>query len=118
ERWKKCIWNTPLNPLSVLADGAESHAMLDAPGGERLVRDMMAEVCAVAAADGHPLPQQKLIDGNIEGTRDTPSFRNSMAQDYLNGRAIELEAILGNVLTIARRHDVPVPHLETVYTAL
>lgn len=118
ERWKKCIWNTPLNPLSVLADGAESHAMLNAPGGEQLVREMMAEVCAVAAADGHPLPQQKLIDGNIEGTRNMPSFRNSMAQDYLSERPIELDAILGNVVAIARRHDVPVPRLETVYTAL
>jgi 2-dehydropantoate 2-reductase len=41
-----------------------------------------------------------------------------MALDYLNGRPIELDAVLGNVVAIANRHGVPVPHLQTVLTAL
>lgn len=118
DRWKKCVWNTALNPLAVLADGADTETMLDSPGGEQLARDLMMEVCAVAAADGHPLPVDRVIDGNIEATRNMRGFRNSMAQDYLNNRPIEIDAILGNVVEIARRHDVPVPRLETVLAAL
>src|SRR5699024_4129860 len=44
ERWLKCVWNTPFNPLSVLANGADTYTMLDTPGGEKLIRAMMAEV--------------------------------------------------------------------------
>ena len=117
ERWLKCIWNTPFNPLSVLANGADTYTMLDTPGGEKLVREMMQEVIDAAAADGHTLPPE-IIDGNIDGTRKMPAYKNSMALDYLNGRPIELDAILGNVVAIAQQHGVAVPRLETMLAAL
>lgn len=117
ERWLKCVWNTPFNPLSVLANGADTYTMLDTAGGEKLVREMMQEVIAAAEADGHPLPPQ-IIDSNIDGTRKMPAYKNSMALDYLNDRPIELDAILGNVVAIAQQHNVPVPRLETMLAAL
>ena len=117
ERWLKCLWNTPFNPLSVLANGADTYTMLDTPGGEKLVREMMQEVIDTAAADGHSLPPQ-IIDSNIEGTRKMPAYKNSMALDYLNDRPIELDAILGNVVAIAQKHGVPVPRLQTMLAAL
>lgn len=118
ERWLKCIWNTALNPLSVLANGADTRTMLDTEGGEALARALMAEVIATARADGHELPEEKLIEGNIAGTRKMPPYKNSMALDYLNDRPIELDAILGNVVAIAHQHQVPVPRLETMLAAL
>ena len=117
ERWLKCLWNTPFNPLSVLANGADTYTMLDTAGGEKLVREMMQEVIDAAEADGHPLPPQ-IIDSNIDGTRKMPAYKNSMALDYLNDRPIELDAILGNVVAIAQKHGVPVPRLETMLAAL
>ena len=117
ERWLKCVWNTPFNPLSVLANGADTYTILDTPGGEQLIRDLMAEVMAVAEADGHPLSSH-LPDSNIAGTRKMPAYKNSMALDYLNDRPIELDAILGNVVAIAHRLNVPVPRLETVLVTL
>ncbi len=77
----------------------------------------MAEVCAVAEADGHPL-EAGLIDRYLERTRSFPGYRNSMALDYLNGRPLELDAILGNVLRIAEAHGVDVPRLDTVYRSI
>ena len=47
-----------------------------------------------------------------------PAYKNSMALDYLNGRPIELDAILGNVVAIAEKHGVAVPRLETMLAAL
>lgn len=111
ERWAKSLWNTPFNPMSVLANGADTVSLLDTPGSEALARQAMAEVMAVAAADGHPLPDDA-IDRNIEGTRRMPAYRNSMALDYLNGRAMEIEAILGHVVKIADRLSVTVPCLR------
>lgn len=117
ERWLKSVWNAPFNPLSVLGNGADTVQMLDAPGAESLVRALMAEVLAVASAEGHDFPPS-LIDAQIAGTRKMPGYRNSMALDYLAGRPIELQAILGNIVDIAARHQLAVPHLQTVLTAL
>lgn len=117
ERWRKAVWNAPFNPLAVLGGGADTKTMLTAEGGEQLARVLMAEVCAVAEAAGHKLPDE-IIEQNIASTYKMPPYRNSMALDWLNGRPLELEAILGNVIREARRYDVPVPHLQTVYTAV
>uniref|UniRef100_UPI003BADBBA3 ketopantoate reductase C-terminal domain-containing protein n=1 Tax=Alcanivorax sp. TaxID=1872427 RepID=UPI003BADBBA3 len=48
--------------------GPDTLSILDAPGGEDLVRTMMKEVMAVAAADGYPLPDD-LVEKNLAGTR-------------------------------------------------
>ena len=117
ERWRKCLWNTPFNPLSVVANGADTLTILDTEGGEELIRAMMREVMAVAAAEGYPM-DEALIDKNIEGTRKMPAYKNSMALDYLNGRPIEREAVLGNVVALAKRHGLSVPHLSTVLVTL
>ncbi|AOY89244.1 2-dehydropantoate 2-reductase [Marinobacter salinus] len=117
ERWRKCLWNTPFNPLSVIANGADTKTILETEGGEALIREMIGEVMAVAAAEGYPM-DESLIDQNIEGTRKMPAYKNSMALDYINGRPIERDAVLGNVVTIAQRHGIPVPHLNTVLVTL
>ena len=117
ERWRKCLWNTPFNPLSVIANGADTRTILDTEGGEGLIRAMMDEVMSVAAAEGYPL-DEALIDQNIEGTRKMPAYKNSMALDYLNDRPIEREAVLGNVVALAMRHSIAVPHLNTVLVTL
>lgn len=117
ERWRKCLWNTPFNPLSVIANGADTRTILDTEGGEELIRAMIREVMDVAAAAGYPM-EEKVIEQNIAGTRKMPPYKNSMALDYLNGRPIEREAVLGNVVAIAQRHGIPVPHLNTVLVTL
>jgi len=117
ERWRKCLWNTPFNPLSVIANGADTRTILDTAGGEELIRAMMREVMDVAAAEGYPM-DEALIDQNITGTRKMPAYKNSMALDYLNDRPIEREAVLGNVVTLAKRRSIAVPHLNTVLVTL
>lgn len=117
ERWRKCLWNTPFNPLSVIANGADTRTILDTEGGEQLIRSMIREVMSVAEAEGYPMDDD-VIEQNIEGTRKMPPYKNSMALDYLNGRPIERDAVLGNVVAIAERHGIPVPHLNTVLVTL
>lgn len=117
DRWGKSLWNTPFNPVSVLADGTDTNVMLDTPGGEVLIRALMAEVAAVAAADGHTL-SEAAIDKNIAATRTMNAYRNSMALDYRAGRALEIEAILGNVCDLAERYGVAVPRLSMLRTLI
>ncbi|MCC5808728.1 MAG: 2-dehydropantoate 2-reductase [Ectothiorhodospiraceae bacterium] len=114
ERWRKAVWNAAFNPVSVIAGGASTKDILGSENEERLLVALMQEVCDVAAAAGHPMPED-LPEKSIVNTHKMPAYHNSMALDYIHGRDMEIEAILGNVIREARRLNIPVPHLETVY---
>ncbi len=116
-RWQKLVWNAPFNPISVLCGGASTQDMLGREETTRLVRAVMEEVCAVAAATGHPLPDD-VVDRMIADTRKMTPYKTSMLLDFEAGRPMEVEAIVGNAIRIARRLGVPVPHLETLYALL
>jgi 2-dehydropantoate 2-reductase len=115
ERWLKCVWNAPFNPLSVLSDGLSTADILGTE--EAFVRRIMQDVCRIAEALGHPLPADA-VDRNIEHTVRMPPYKTSMLLDYEQGRPLEIEAILGNALRAARRVNVPCPYLEAVYATL
>lgn len=117
ERWKKSIWNASFNPLSVITKGADTGRMLGSPEGEALVAALMTEVVETANAEGHHLPLS-LVEKNLATTRAMPPYQTSMALDYLHGRPIELDAILGRVIAAADRHQLAMPHLRTLHTAL
>ena len=114
-RWQKCVWNAPFNPLSVLSGGLPTLDILQTQ--ELFVRSIMQEVCDIAAAAGHPLPDD-IVNINIEHTYAMPPYKTSMLLDYENGQPMETEAILGNALRAAQRLGIAVPHLESVYALM
>ena len=116
-RWAKCAWNTVFNPVSALGGGLATHDILGSEAGTAWVRAAIVEVCAIAAADGHPLPADT-PDKQIAGTLRMANYVSSMGQDLLAGRPMEVEALLGNAVRIARRHAVPAPKLESLYALL
>ena len=117
DRWRKLVWNAPFNPISVLAGGADTKAMVDNPESLELARQVMEEVCKVAEAVGHPLPAG-VVEENIEGTRRMSPYKSSMLVDFEAGRPMEVEAILGNGIRLAKRYKVAVPHMESLYGLL
>ncbi|OWW20036.1 ketopantoate reductase family protein [Noviherbaspirillum denitrificans] len=116
-RWQKCLWNAVFNPISVMGGVLDTGHILGAPEGELFVRQAMREVCAVAAATGHPL-DETLVGQYVEGTRKAPPYKTSMALDYENGRPMETEVILGNAVRAARRENVAIPALEALYALM
>jgi 2-dehydropantoate 2-reductase len=113
-RWQKAVWNAPFNPISILGGVLDTEAMLRTEADRAFIRQAMAEVCATAAAAGYP-QSPKLIDAMIANTQQMPAYKTSMALDYENGRPMEIEAILGNVVRAARRLSVPTPTLDAIY---
>jgi 2-dehydropantoate 2-reductase len=113
-RWQKAVWNATFNPISITGGMLDTSVMLGTPESTAFIQRAMAEVCAVAAAAGHPMPP-KLIDQLIAGTKAIPPYHTSMALDYKYGRPMEIEAILGNTVRAARTHGVDTPILETLY---
>ncbi|MGQ9750349.1 2-dehydropantoate 2-reductase [Desulfosoma sp.] len=116
-RWHKLVWNAPFNPMSVLCGGANTSEMLGHDETARLVRAVMEEVCAVASAAGHALPDD-VVERMITDTRKMTPYKTSMLLDYEAGRPMEVEAILGNAVRIARRLGVHVPRMETLYALM
>ena len=114
-RWQKCLWNAAFSSLSVLSGGLSTAEILTTQ--EPLIRAIMAEVCAIAAALGHELPAG-IIDQQIDGTHKMPPYKTSMLLDFEAGRPMETEAILGNTVRAGARAGMPRPHLDTLYALM
>ena len=115
ERWKKCVWNAPFNPLSVLSGGLATLDILHSQ--EIFVRSIMLDICRIAGAAGHQLPDD-IVDINIENTYNMPPYKTSMLLDYENGHPMEIEAILGNAVRAAKLAGIPSPYLDSVYALM
>ncbi|MEE9337854.1 MAG: 2-dehydropantoate 2-reductase [Methylococcaceae bacterium] len=114
-RWLKCLWNAAFNPLSVLSDGLSTKEILSSQ--EKLIRTIMQEVCSIADACGHPLPEDS-IDINIQNTYAMPNYKTSMLLDYENQKPMEIEAILGNTIRKAQKYHISCPTLDTLYALI
>jgi len=116
-RWEKLVWNVPFNGLGVAARANTEQVL----GDEELLewaRGLMQEVLVVAAAaDGVTVPPD-YPDKMVANSRTMGPYRSSMQIDYEEGRALEVEAILGEPVRRARRAGVPAPRLQALYAAV
>jgi 2-dehydropantoate 2-reductase len=55
------------------------------------------------------------IERRIAGAEKVGSHRTSMLQDVEQGKAIELEALVGAVVELGRLTGTPTPHIDAVY---
>ncbi len=117
DRWGKMIWNASFNPISVLGGGADSKQMVTQEESESLVRKVMEEVAAIAKATGNELHEDAIANA-INSNKKMHAFKTSMLVDYEAGRAMEIDAILGNSIKIGKRVGVPTPYMESLYGLL
>jgi 2-dehydropantoate 2-reductase len=112
EIWVKLIGNVAFNPISALT-GATLVEMARHPEVSRLARDVMTEAAAVASRLGVELPIS--IDQRMAGAEKVGEHKTSMLQDLEAGRPMEHEAVVGAVVEIGERLDVPMPATRAVY---
>ena len=79
---------------------------------------LVAEVCAVAEADGNPVPQAAQERALALAQAIEPGNFSSLHDDLVAGRHMELEALHGFVVRRASRHGLAVPTSEAVYAIL
>src|SRR5215469_6355678 len=79
---------------------------------------LVAEVCAVADADGNPVPQAARERALRLAQAAEPRSFSSLHDDLVAGRRMELEALHGFVVRRAAQHGVAVPMSEAVYAIL
>ena len=115
-RWAKLIWNIPFNGLGALLD-ATTEDLLATAEGTALVRGIMLETIAAAAADGIVLSRE-MPDQQIAATRGMGAYRTSTQIDRQTGKPMEIDAIFGRPLAVAERANVPVPLLQFLHVSL
>jgi 2-dehydropantoate 2-reductase len=112
EIWVKLLGNVAFNPISALTGGTLEE-LVRHPEISRVIRDIMAETEAVAAKLDIELPIS--IDQRMAGAEKVGAHKTSMLQDYEAGRPMELDAIVGAVVELGERLDVPMPATRVVY---
>jgi len=112
EIWVKILGNVAFNPVSVLT-GATLVQMARDPEVSALVRNIMRESEAVAGQLGLELPVS--IEQRMAGAEKVGEHKTSMLQDLEAGRAMELEAVVGAVVELGERFNLPMVHIRTVY---
>ena len=112
EIWLKLWGNLSLNPISAL-----SHATLEDicrfPLTRSLVERMMTEAQAVAEKLG--VEFKVSLAKRIAGAEAVGAHKTSMLQDVEQGRALELEALVGSVIELGRITATPTPTIEAIH---
>jgi 2-dehydropantoate 2-reductase len=90
----------------------------DTPPTWRLFRAIVEEVAAVARASGVDLANDAVDQIMKFAETIPPGNRASLAQDLLQGRRLELEALHGHAARLGERLGVPTPAIFAVYAAL
>jgi 2-dehydropantoate 2-reductase len=93
-------------------------AVRDTPSTWRLFRTIVEEVAAVARASGVDLGDDAVDQVVKFAATIPPGNRASLAQDLLQGRRLELEALHGHASRLGDRLGVPTPAIFAVYAAL
>ncbi len=112
EIWVKLWGNCTFNPISAL-----SHATLVDICEFPLTRDLAASMMREAQAIGEKLGVRFIVslDKRIAGAQAVGKHKTSMLQDVEAGRPIELQALLGSVIELARITETPAPNLAAIY---
>jgi len=112
EIWLKLWGNAVFNPVSAL-----THATLvdicQYPSTRSLAAAMMEEAQAICEKLGVRI--RITIDKRIAGAEAVGKHKTSMLQDVEAGRGLELDAMVGSVVEMARLTGTPTPHIDAVY---
>ncbi|KAL2817072.1 6-phosphogluconate dehydrogenase [Aspergillus cavernicola] len=115
-RWEKVLWNGTFNTVCALMR-MDVGELQRSKGREAILVPMMWEIWNTAKVAGHPMPES-IVEWMAYRLPDDCSYRPSMLLDLENGRPMELEVILGNVLKKAQLLGVDTPCMATVYKLL
>jgi len=115
EIWLKAWGNLSFNPISAL-----THATLaeicEFPETRHLAETMMRESQQVAEKLG--VTFRHTIEKRIEGAASVGAHKTSMLQDVEAGKSLEIEALIGSVLELAKLTETPAPAIESIYACV
>ncbi|MBM2622436.1 ketopantoate reductase family protein [Actinoplanes sp. LDG1-06] len=116
DMWEKWVFLASLGAATTLMR-APVGDINRAPGGTAFGARIAAESMAIATAAGHA-PRPGAVKVLRDGLATDERMTSSMYRDMMRGEPVEADAILGDFVAEAAKHDVPVPALSAAYTNL
>lgn len=114
-RWRKLVYNSTYNTMCGLMQLDVGRCYLSGID-EAVILPAMDEIVSIAKAAGYDLPHD--IKKTMQLADEGLYYKPSMQIDIEKGNPVEIEAILGNPLRIARELKVETPILRVVYNLL
>lgn len=115
--WEKWVFLASLGAITCLMRGTVGEIEAT-PGGADLALQMLAECAAVATAEGYPPSDEFLARTKGALTAAGSGLASSMYRDLQQGRSVEVDQILGDLLDRARKHAVPAPLVAAAFVQL
>jgi 2-dehydropantoate 2-reductase len=112
EIWLKLWGNLTFNPISALSR-ATLAAICQYPPSRAVAAAMMSEAQTVANKLG--VTFRVSLEKRIAGAERVGHHKTSMLQDVESARTLEIDALLGSVVELARLTETPTPHIDTVF---
>jgi 2-dehydropantoate 2-reductase len=109
--WLKLWGNLCFNPISALT-GATLDKIAGEPETRAVARAMMIEAKAVGEKLGVKFTLD--VEARIDGAKEVGAHKTSMLQDLERGRPMEIDALLGAVVEMARLVELPTPICDSV----
>ena len=117
EMWEKWDMLAALGAITCLMRGPVGEVNA-APGGTAFILRLLDEVVAVVTAEGHPPRPAFLVEACKLLTDPTSTQTSSMYRDLQQGRPIEAEQIVGDMVARGARHQLAMPLLSAAFAHL
>lgn len=114
--WAKWAFIASVGATTCLLGGTAGE--IAAVGGDDVARYIVEEACLIAASAGHRVPDAEARHVLAMLTEPGSPFASSMYRDLRQGRVVEVDTILGDLVERGRGSGVPTPLLEAATVAL
>ena len=114
--WDKWAFIAAAGALTCLLRGTVGEIM--AAGGEDVARAIVEETNSIARTAGYPVPDDQARRTTQTLTAAGSPFTSSMYRDLQQGRPVEVETILGDLIAEARTANLRTPLLDAATGAL
>jgi 2-dehydropantoate 2-reductase len=115
DMWVKLVTNAALNAISALLNAPYGH-IVSIPESREMLRQVVGECVAVAAADGVSMPAADFADMVWRFAEHVPHVYSSTAQDLARGRRTEVDALNGYIVRRGAELGVATPVNQALLT--
>jgi len=106
--WGKLVINAAINPLTALLR-VKNGELLERRSAREMMQTLALETANVAQAENIKLPFDNPVKTAEDVARKTATNTSSMLQDVLRGAPTEIDAICGEVVKTAEKHNIQTP---------
>ena len=106
--WIKMV---SVGAIGTLATAARSSLveMISGEFGSESLKNIMEEIVAVGKSEGIQFPIGVVAEKFNSAIREDEEIKSSLQYDFNNHKPLELDDILGTVVRIAKKNDIPTP---------